>query len=142
MNFFVILTFLSAVNAVPVAKRGEQSFGLVSIHSGSELQYAPITEDENRLDALSVGGSGSKFTLKSGTLYDEAGRALGVYSESKDVGVTERGASSFGISEKSGLKHLTFDGHEAFVACPYDQGYTLTFNSTCKGGLGIGLLVV
>lgn len=149
MHFPTIAALLSLAAAAPVTKRDVSGeFGLLTLHSASAIHFQAVTEDESHLHTLSVGGKGKgKFTLSAdGYLKDHKGRNIGVDASTGEVGIPAEGAEAaankFGTSKSGDFDYLTYDGHQVFVACPSEQGYSLTYNSTCTGGLGASVLIV
>lgn len=149
MLFPTFAALLTLAAAAPVSKReitGE--FGLMTLRSASAIHFNTINENEEHLHVLSVGGKGEgSFTLSSdGYLKDHKGRNIGIDATSGEVGLPAPGApeadNKFGATKNGQFYYLTYDGHEAFVACPSGVGYSLTYNSSCTGGLGASVMIV
>lgn len=125
-----------------------KKFGVIAIHSGSDVQNAGIKQVADHPHVFSVGGTeGSDLTISFAddktSLVDSNGRGVNVDSSTGEVGsVAPFGrapaTTGFSISDQG---HLTFDKSENFFACPSGNGYSLTEKS-CENGISIALRVV
>ncbi|GMM37484.1 hypothetical protein DASC09_048090 [Saccharomycopsis crataegensis] len=151
MKFLTAATLFSLLAtglAAPVKREEEEPkyFGLVTIHSGSAFQYAGVYEVESHPHVFSVAGSEGEYvnlTMKAdSSLTNANGRGVYVDPSTGEVGLVGEGqtpSTGFKIEENS----LSYNDAEAFSACPSGENkWSLTFNSTCTGGTGVGLYVV
>ncbi|CAN3356573.1 hypothetical protein DICA3_C03994 [Diutina catenulata] len=129
-----ITTVTLKPTVVPAAKQ----FGLISIHSGSNVQNLGIKKVDSHVHVFSVGGSEGKdlfLTLSSdGTLFDQDGRGIFV-GENGDVGNVDpwgKQRPTGGFSVKDG--NLLYQGQNAFYACP--SGPNGKYSLTVKGWNG------
>lgn len=136
MKFTATLSLLTLASIANAA----QKFGLVTIHSGSMLQYQSIiTNGDDPSLLIGLNGNGY-FTLNDdNTLTDFNGKLIGLTS---DGALKEEGADGVTISNQFGITdaHLTINGKQNFIACPKDNGYYLAAGSDCANGVGIALL--
>lgn len=117
-------------------------FGVLSIHSGSQFQYANINKDSSKPQTFFVGGelgSPVNFTLKAdGTLY-EGTQAINVDSNNVVGDIAPNGrvspSSDFSIQQN----HLAYQNSTNFYACPSGDDYVLA--TECEDGTAISLLV-
>jgi hypothetical protein len=127
----------------------EGSFGLIAIHSGSDVQNAAIKKVDSHLHVFSVGGNEGKdvsLTLKEdGSLVDQDG--VGIFvdpntGEFGDINPNSWGNEKpvTGFSIKDG--HLLYQGKENWSACPSAPDKYSLANNDCVGGTGIVLKVV
>lgn len=125
-----------------------KKFGLIAIHSGSEVQNSGVMQVSEHPHVFSVGGSqGSDLTISfeddKTSLVDSNGRGVNVDSSTGEVGSVApfgRAPATTGFSISS-EGHLTFDHSEDFYACPSGNGFSLS-DKSCEGGISIALRVV
>lgn len=122
-------------------------FGVVSIASGTQFQYAAIKKVESHPHVFSVGGDEGtdlSLTLKTDTtLVDQDGR--GIYwnpdtGELGNVAPFGRQAATAGFAIKDG--HLVLNDADNWKACPSGENKYSLANNECTGGTGIALSVV
>ncbi|CAN3356326.1 hypothetical protein DICA3_D01926 [Diutina catenulata] len=122
-----ITTVTLKPTVIPAAKQ----FGLLSIHSGSEVQNQGIKKVDSHLQVFSVGGDEGKdlfLTLSDGgCLFDQDGRGVFI-GENGDVGNVDpwgQQAPTGGFSVKDGK--LYYQDKDGFFACPSGENkYSLT----------------
>lgn len=111
-----------------------QGFGLISIHSGSNVQNAAIKKVDSHAQVFLVGGSEGddlKLTITTdGTLFDQNGRFVFV-GENGDVGSVDpwgnqQPTKGFSIKDN----RLAYQDSEGFFACPSGKD---TYSLTVKG---------
>lgn len=125
-----------------------KKFGVIAIHSGSDVQNAGIKQVPEHPHVFSVGGTdGSDLYLSfqddKTSLVDGNGRGVNVDSNTGEIGsVAPFGrapaTTGFSISEDG---DLSFDESEGFYACPSGKAYSLS-NKSCEGGISIALKVI
>jgi hypothetical protein len=127
----------------------ECSFGLIAIHSGSNVQNAPIKKVDSHLHVFSVGGSEGKavtLTLKEdGSLVDQDGVGIFVDPNTGEFGDinpnpwgTEKPVTGFSLKDG----HLLYQGKDNWSACPSAPDKYSLANNNCIGGTSIVLKVV
>ncbi len=111
------------------------TFNLVSIHSGSILQYSSIEVSDGKL----VIGTGSDFL---GTLEDDGS----VSSGSGYLSISSDGSLIISSTKETGFSvdtNLLYNGKGEAVACPSDGNtYSVVWNGDCDNSIGIALYVV
>lgn len=138
----------AASTSSPATVTAGKKFGVIAIHSGSDVQNAAIKQVPDHPHVFSVGGSqGSDLTVAfqddKVTLVDANGRGVNVDPYTGEVGsVAPFGrapaTSGFSVSNDG---HLTFSNSEGFYACPSGNGYSLS-DKSCTGGISIALKVI
>lgn len=132
---------LSLLTLVAIAQAAKE-FGLVTIHSGSQLQYQSVLTKDNDPTLYVGSGGDERFTLNDdGSFVGSDGKKFGF----TDAGVaTEEGngitaSTSFGLDSES----LTYDGKQIYRACPNanKDGYVISIKD-CTDGLGVVLRAV
>ncbi|CAH2354867.1 hypothetical protein CLIB1423_19S01750 [[Candida] railenensis] len=132
---------LSLLTLVAIAQAAKE-FGLVTIRSGSQLQYASVLTKDNDPTLYVGSGGDARFTLNDdGSFAGSDGKKFGF----TDAGVaTEEGngitaSTSFGLDGES----LTYDGKQIYRACPNanKDGYVISIKD-CTDGLGVILHAV
>lgn len=126
----------SAATLAIAALASAETFGLVTIRSGSDFQYNGIAKEGDRFTVTRDNSQqGETFTLENGSLKDSAGNFVTV---SEDGTVVE-GDSSSGFSIPDGT-NLAYNDRQAFYACPSGSEYVLNFDN-CSEGTGVALYV-
>lgn len=127
---FSLLTFAAIASAA-------QTFSLVTIRSGSDLQYAGVYSQDSKV--LLGSGDSINFRLNDdGTLSDvDTGKKIAA-NDQKYIVQGDKKDTNFGILDE----HLTYGGKEVFVACPSaDNTYQLAVSGFCRNPKGVGLRV-
>ena len=125
------------------------SFGLIAIHSGSQVQNAAIKKVDSHLHVFSVGGDEGKpvsLILKlDGTLVDQDGVGILIDSNTGEFGDinpnpwgTETPSTGFSIQDGK----LAYQGKTDWKACPSAPNKFSLARTDCVGGTSIDLKVV
>lgn len=136
MQFSTTLSLLTLLSIANAAKE----FGLLTIHSGSMLQYQGVVAPKDSA-TLAIEGSGAqKFTLNDdGTLTDSKGKKIGFTANgvATEEGGDIKASNAFGLDDIN----LTYNGKQIFAACPNKDkdGYVLTIGK-CDGSTGVALM--
>ena len=137
----------SSASASATAQAGKK-FGLIAIHSGSNVQNAGIKKVKEHPHVFSVGGSAGDFlTLAfdsdNTSLVDQDGKGINLdqtTGELGDVAPFGRQPATKGFSIDN--EHLNYNGSSDWKACPTgEQTYSLSKNN-CTGGIDIVLRVI
>ena len=128
---FSILTLASIASAA-------KSFSLVTIHSGSQLQYASVSSKDDKI-LLGTGDHVTFVLNDDGSLTDEkTGKQISANDKKLIVEGSQKD-TKFGISDEN----LTYDGKQDFVACPSDGNtYQLALDGGCSDSVGIALMAL
>lgn len=127
---FSILTLAAVASAA-------KTFSLVTIRSGSNLQYASVYNKDDKV-YLGSGDSISFVLNDDGSLTDKkTGKQISASNQKFIVEGTQKD-TKFGISNE----HLTYGGKEVFVACPgAGNTYQLALDGFCPNSVGVALSV-
>ncbi|CCC67333.1 hypothetical protein NCAS_0A07750 [Naumovozyma castellii] len=127
MQFSTAFTIALAALASMVVADSE-SFGMITIHSGTNLQYAHVYADNGN---LLVGNSGDFFTA---TVTDAGKLKLSddKYAIAQDDGTFKEGSETDGSTGFAVSKgRLTYKNSDGFFAYPIDaSSYTLSIKSS------------
>ena len=128
---FSILTLASIASAA-------KSFSLVTIRSGSQLQYASVSSKDDKI-LLGTGDHVTFVLNDDGSLTDEkTGKQISANDKKLIVEGSQKD-TKFGISDEN----LTYDGKQDFVACPSDGNtYQLALDGGCSDSVGIALMAL
>ncbi len=111
------------------------AFSLMSIRSGSILQYAGIKVVDGKLTI----GSGDNFvgTLNSDGTVSANGGYLSI-NDNQELVISDTGSSSFSFTSDN---DLTYNGVQSAIACPNDDKstYTVYWDTKCDNSVGIKL---
>ncbi|KAK9472048.1 uncharacterized protein V1510DRAFT_366635 [Dipodascopsis tothii] len=141
-----ILALATSAFALPVETETTQdvTFGLVTIHSGSPIQYATVYLDDTR--ALTLGPAGTPFVghynKADGTIKTDAGNYLQPAPEGSGHALTtwNRPAPGWTITDSG---DLAYNGAQAALACPRQNGvydlYWAADGYSCTNGIGVVL---
>ncbi|KAL6947173.1 hypothetical protein ACO0QE_002046 [Hanseniaspora vineae] len=133
----VALTSLIALTKFALAD--SQSFGLVSIRSGSSLQYSSVFPSDGVLVVGSNSGSStSAVVTDEGYLQYDDGSYVGLSSEGQYTSTTDKSQAVTGWSIEDG--ELKFDGEQSFTAVSTSGTYELYNHSTSSEALGIAIV--
>lgn len=129
---FSILTLAAVASAA-------KTFSMITIRSGSKLQFASVS---NHDDKILLGADGDSLVVilnDDGTLVD-AHNGKQIFANDKKLIVEgSQKDAKFGIGDRD---YLTYDGKESFVACPTDgDDYQLALDGGCSDSQGVALLV-
>lgn len=128
-------TTLSILTLAAVASAAK-TFSLVTIRSGSNLQYASVYNKDDKV-YLGSGDSISFVLNDDGSLTDKK-TGKQVSASNKLIVEGTQKDTKFGISNE----HLTYGGKEVFVAC-HGAGntYQLALDGGCSNSVGVALSV-
>lgn len=143
---FFSATFAVLASPIPDGSSNSGGFGLVAVHSGSSLQYAGIKYDDSHPQVFSVGGSEgvfAEFKLNDdSTLTDNiTGRGVYYNTDTGEVGLVSPWGDQAASTGFSADFDLFLNGKQLFAACPSGKGYSLVYNYSCPGAIGLGLHV-
>ncbi|ODQ65342.1 hypothetical protein NADFUDRAFT_51937 [Nadsonia fulvescens var. elongata DSM 6958] len=126
-----------------------EKFGLISIRSGSDLQYLTVNIYRGTFYLGPSGGSDFEATIQDGELVyiNGANQPIYgyVYEENSQIAFSENKDQSKAVwSVEDG--NLALDGKQNAIACPAAQAgiyqvYWASNGFTCEGGLGVALKV-
>ncbi|KAK9379047.1 uncharacterized protein V2V93DRAFT_360869 [Kockiozyma suomiensis] len=134
----------SVVSAASLVERytSDQSFQVLTIRSGSNLQYASVGASNG---VVTVGEKGATFNIKEDKLYlDGTSDIVYVDAASRQVKYSSAPPSDAITESWTLADYLELDGKASGVACPSGSSYTLYWASDtqydfCDGkGLGVG----
>ncbi|KAK9471947.1 ubiquitin 3 binding protein But2 C-terminal domain-containing protein [Dipodascopsis tothii] len=143
----VLAALAPAVLAAPLQARGEKTFGVVTIHSGSDLQYASLGYGSG--NTISVGsGSGIDFYVSGGHLKDTKGNTFYVDASTRQIKYAAKDIPSSGVQTtwSTSSTSLELDSKANGIACKTSGGYELYWAKdgealNCDGALGVDLYV-
>lgn len=129
-------TTLSLLTLTAIASAAK-SFNLVTIRSGSNLQYASVYNKDGNV--LLGSGDSLEFVLNDdGSLIDKASGKQISANDQKYIVEGSQKDTNFAIKDN----HLAYGGKEVFVACPSaDNTYQLALSGFCKQPVGVALRV-
>jgi hypothetical protein len=128
------LLLAAAASALDVVTDGSKPFGIMSLRSASAIHLSSVGVSG---DALTIGSSGAKFTIKDGVLYADD-KAIDFSSGEAKVASDGKGTS--GVTLEKG--YVTVPGFN-WAGCPEGNGYAVDDNSKCEDdGIPFGAYAV
>lgn len=128
------LLFAAAASALDVVSDGSKPFGIMSMRSASAIHLSAVGVSG---DALTIGASGTQFTIKDGVLY-AGDKAVDFSSGEAKIAADGKGTS--GVTLEKG--YVTVPGF-SWTGCPEGSGYAVDDNSKCEDdGIPFGAYAV